>query len=55
MNQQYLGLNKHKINKETTMSIFDQIVHAVKDVAEVAIETAVPILPHNRYIRNQDP
>jgi hypothetical protein len=29
------------------MSIFDQIVHAVKDVAEVAIETAVPILPHD--------
>ena len=28
------------------MSIFDQIVHAVKDVAEVAIETAAPILPH---------
>jgi hypothetical protein len=28
------------------MSIFDQIAHAVKDVAEVAIETAVPILPH---------
>ena len=29
------------------MSIFDQIVHAVKDVAEVTIETAVPILPHD--------
>ena len=28
------------------MSIFDQIVESVKDVAEVAIETAVPILPH---------
>ena len=28
------------------MSIFDQIAHAVKDVAEVAIETAIPILPH---------
>lgn len=29
------------------MSIFDQIVHAVKDVAEEVIETAVPILPHD--------
>ena len=29
------------------MSIFDQIVHAVKDVAEVAIETAVPIIHHD--------
>ena len=29
------------------MSVFDQIVHAVKDVAEVSIETAVPILPHD--------
>jgi hypothetical protein len=28
------------------MSVFDQIVHSVKDVAEVVIETAVPILPH---------
>ena len=28
------------------MSIFDQIAHTVKDVAEAAIETAVPILPH---------
>ena len=28
------------------MSIFDQIVHSVKDVTEVVIETAVPILPH---------
>jgi hypothetical protein len=28
------------------MSIFDQIAHSVKDVAEVVIETAVPILPH---------
>ena len=29
------------------MSIFDAITHAVKEVAEVAIETAVPILPHD--------
>jgi len=29
------------------MSLFDQIVESVKDVAEVAIETAVPILPHD--------
>ena len=29
------------------MSIFDQIVHVVKKVAEVAIETTVPILPHD--------
>ena len=28
------------------MSIFDQIVESVKDVTEVAIETAVPVLPH---------
>jgi hypothetical protein len=28
------------------MSIFDDLVETVKDVAEVAIETAVPILPH---------
>ena len=29
------------------MSIFDAITHAVKKVAGVAIETAVPILPHD--------
>ena len=29
------------------MSIFDAITHAVKDVTEVAIETGVPILPHD--------
>jgi phage-related minor tail protein len=28
------------------MSIFDDLVETVKDVAEVAIEAAVPILPH---------
>ena len=29
------------------MSIFDAITQVVKDVAEVSIETAVPILPHD--------
>jgi hypothetical protein len=29
------------------MSIFDAITHAVKDVAEEVIETAMPILPHD--------
>jgi len=28
-------------------SAFDIVTHAVKEVAEVAIETAVPILPHD--------
>jgi hypothetical protein len=28
------------------MSIFDDLVETVKDAAEVAIETVVPILPH---------
>jgi len=28
------------------MSIFDNLVETVKDAAEIVIETAVPVLPH---------